>query len=117
LILEVLRKNGYVVLQARHGQEALDLLRNHKERIDSMITDLVMPQMGGRELAHALTPAHPDMKVLYMSGYPGNAISQQEISSSALAFLQKPFAPNTLAQKVREVLHPSEMPTTLRRSA
>jgi two-component system cell cycle sensor histidine kinase/response regulator CckA len=117
LISEVLEKNGYVVLQARHGQEALDLMRNYKEPIHLMITDLVMPQMGGRELARALVPAHPDMKVLYMSGYTDNEISEEEISSSSLAFIPKPFAPDTLAQKVREVLHPSEMPTKFRRSA
>lgn len=117
LISEVLRENGYVVLEARHGKDAIDLSRNCKEPIHLMITDLVMPKMGGRELAETLAPAHPDMKVLYMSGYANNAISQQEISSSSLAFIPKPFAPNTLAQKVREILHPPEMPTTFRRSA
>jgi two-component system, cell cycle sensor histidine kinase and response regulator CckA len=116
LISEVLRRSGYVVLQARHGQEALDLSRSHNDRINLMITDLIMPQMGGRELVNALAPAHPDMKVIYISGYPDNTISQQEISSSSVAFLPKPFAPNALVQKVRDILHPSGMPT-FRRSA
>ena len=117
LISEVLSKNGYVVLQARHGQEALDVTRNYKEPIHLMITDLVMPQMGGRELVLALASTHPDMKVLFMSGYPDDTITQEEISSSSLAFIPKPFAPDTLAQKVREVLDLSEMPTKFRRSA
>jgi CheY-like chemotaxis protein len=116
LISEVLRRNGYVVLQARHGMEALDLSSNHTDRINLMITDLIMPQMGGRELANVLAPKHPDMKVIYMSGYPNDAISQQEISSSSLAFIQKPFTPDILVQKVREVLHSSAM-TNFRRPA
>lgn len=117
LISHVLLQNGYVVLQAGQGQEALDLLRNYSERIHLMITDLVMPQMGGRELAHALATEHPDIKVLYISGYPDDTISQEEISSSSLAFISKPFGPDALLQKVREILHPSEMSAQLRRSA
>jgi two-component system, cell cycle sensor histidine kinase and response regulator CckA len=117
LISEVLLQNGYMVLQAGQGQEALDLLRNYSKRIHLMITDLVMPQMGGRELAHALAPEHPEIKVLYISGYPDDAIRQDEISSSSLAFISKPFGPDALLQKVREILHPSEKPTRLRQSA
>jgi two-component system, cell cycle sensor histidine kinase and response regulator CckA len=117
LISEVLSKNGYRVLQAGHGQEALDVTRNYKEPIHLMITDLVMPQMGGRELVLALTSTHPGMKILFMSGYLDDTITQEEISSSSLAFIPKPFAPDTLAQKVREVLDLSEMPTNFRRSA
>ena len=117
LISEVLGKNGYVVLQARHGQEALDVTCNYKAPIHLMITDLVMPRMGGRELVLALASTHPDMKVLFMSGYPDDTINQEEISSSNLAFIQKPFAPDTLAQKVREILDLSEMPRNFRRSA
>ena len=64
--------------------------------------------MGGRELVHVLAPPHPNMKILYMSGYPDNAISEEEISSSRLAFIPKPFAPDTLAQKVHEVLDQSD---------
>jgi two-component system, cell cycle sensor histidine kinase and response regulator CckA len=116
LISEVLRRSGYVVLQARHGMEALDLSRNHTEKINLMITDLIMPKMGGRDLANALAPKFPDMKVLYMSGYPDDALSQQEISSSSLAFIQKPFTPDTLVQKVREILHSPAM-TNFRRLA
>jgi len=117
LISEVLRKSGYVVLQARHGQDALDLSRDYTEPIHLMITDVVMPQMGGRELAQAIAPEHPDMKVLYMSGYPDDTITQEEISSSCLEFIPKPFAPDTLVQKVREVLLSSKISTRLRRSA
>ena len=106
LVCEVLRRNGYTVLPARDGREALLVSQNNGGRIDLIITDVVMPQMGGRELAKVVASAHPETKVLYMSGYVDKEISQKELSG--LAFIHKPFTPEALAQKVREVLgHPA----------
>ncbi len=69
-----------------------------------MVTDVIMPQMSGRELAERLTPMRPEMRVLYMSGYPDNTIVQHGILEAGTAFLQKPFTINALELKVREIL-------------
>jgi CheY-like chemotaxis protein len=108
LVCEVLRKNGYTVLPARDGREALMLAERNGGRIDLVVTDVVMPQMGGRELAKMLASFRPEIKVLYMSGYVDKEISQKEISG--LAFIHKPFTPDALAQKIREVLENNEKP-------
>ncbi len=100
---KVLRSKGYTVLEARHGGEALSICERYAGPIHLLVTDVVMPQMSGPELAHRLTPLRPEMKVLYMSGYMDEAIVHDGTLDSE-AFLQKPFAPEVLAHKVREVL-------------
>lgn len=101
---EILRDAGYHVLEARHGPEALILGRRHAGAIHLMLTDVVMPQMSGRELAEQLTPLRRDMKVLYMSGYTDDAIVHHGVLEEGTAFIGKPFTPSALARKVREIL-------------
>ncbi|ALA60458.1 PAS domain S-box protein [Nitrospira moscoviensis] len=103
LVHEALRLHGYTVLVARHGIEALLTGAKHLGPIHLLLTDVVMPQMSGPEVAEKLTAVRPDMKVLYMSGYPDHPVFSQGVKRET-AFLQKPFTPNVLMQKVREVL-------------
>jgi two-component system, cell cycle sensor histidine kinase and response regulator CckA len=104
LLCEVLQKNGYTVLSANNGREALRLVREHAEPIDLVITDMVMPEMGGRELAEALRELQPDTRVLYMSGYADSTEDVAELLSHGHAFIEKPFAPEALLHKLRDVL-------------
>jgi len=99
-----LQRQGYKVLEARHGGEALLLCERHPEPIHLLATDVVMPQMSGRELAERLLPLRPEMKVLYMSGYMDDAIVRHGLLDASVPFLQKPYTPAALATKVREVL-------------
>jgi two-component system, cell cycle sensor histidine kinase and response regulator CckA len=103
LAREVLRRHGYVVLEARHGVDALRLAERHPDNIHLMITDVVMPHMGGRELAERLVAVRPKMKVLFMSGYTDQAVMHRHLTPGS-AFLQKPFTPEGFARKVRSVL-------------
>ena len=80
------------------------MCKEFEGRIDLMITDVVMPGMSGRELAERLVSSHPTMKILYISGYTDDAVIRHGIISNEVAFLQKPFTPDNLARKVREVL-------------
>jgi two-component system, cell cycle sensor histidine kinase and response regulator CckA len=104
LAREVLQSQGYTVLEARHPGEALRFGAEHLGPIHLLVTDVVMPQMGGREVASRLAPRRPEMRVLYMSGYTDEAIVHQGVLDAGTAFLQKPFSVTGLAQKVREVL-------------
>jgi CheY-like chemotaxis protein len=90
------------VLEASDGLEALRVVERHQDSIDLIITDVVMPQMTGRELANRIRDTRPTLKILFMSGYPDHAVNR-EIDSNE-AFLQKPFAPDGLVRKVREIL-------------
>jgi response regulator RpfG family c-di-GMP phosphodiesterase len=101
---EALRLSGYDVLVARHGIEALLTGAKHMGPIHLLLTDVVMPQMSGPEVAEKLMVVRPDIKVLYMSGYPDHPVFSQGGVKRATAFLQKPFTPNVFTQKVREVL-------------
>jgi signal transduction histidine kinase len=101
---EVLRDRGYRVLEAKHGPEALKLERQHRGEIHLMLTDVVMPQMSGRELAEQLLLRRRDMKVLYMSGYTDDAIVHHGVLEEGTAFIGKPFTISALARKVREIL-------------
>jgi PAS domain S-box-containing protein len=103
LAREVLQRNGYTVLEASNGGEALLTCEQHQGPIHMMITDVVMPQMSGRQLVERLTPLCPHMKVMYMSGYTDNAILHAGLAPDE-AFLQKPFMPDGLLRKVRDVL-------------
>lgn len=100
----VLAKLGYTVIPAASPAEALRLAEAHRDGIDLMITDVVMPGMNGRALAEQLAPDFPKMKVLYMSGYTADVVAQRGILDEGVHFLGKPVGRDALAQKVREVL-------------
>jgi CheY-like chemotaxis protein len=104
LVRGVLEQGGYRVLVARNGEDALIVSEQHKGPIHLLVTDVIMPEMGGPELAEHLRPFHRAMKVLYISGYTDDAIVHHGVLGSTATFLQKPFTPDLLAQKVREIL-------------
>jgi two-component system cell cycle sensor histidine kinase/response regulator CckA len=101
---EVLEGAGYRVLEAASGFEALRLSSGHGGRLDLLLTDVVMPGMSGRELAERLAPVRPGMKVLYMSGHTDDAIFHHGVAQAGTGFLQKPFTPETLERRIRELL-------------
>ncbi|MGH7230704.1 MAG: ATP-binding protein, partial [Nitrospiraceae bacterium] len=103
LVRDTLCQQGYTVLEARHGLEALMAGARYLGQIHLLITDVVMPQMSGSDVAKRLVAERPHLKVLYMSGYTDDAIVHHG-ASDGTAFLQKPFTPDALVQKVREVL-------------
>lgn len=99
-----LRNKGYKVIEATSGEAALDLIRNATEKIDLLITDVVMPRMDGPRLAREVREIHPDMKVIFISGYTEDAFRQHLDSDSDIDFLPKPFSLKQLATKVRDVI-------------
>jgi PAS domain S-box-containing protein len=100
----VLESRGYKVLEARHGEEAVRMGSSHPGKIDLAMTDLIMPGLSGRNLVQQLQKIRPGIKVLFMSGYLDDALAKHGILESGLPFLQKPFTPDVLTTKVREVL-------------
>ncbi len=104
LVRKILRRQGYEVLEAANGQDALALCREHGQRVELLITDVLMPQMGGRELVERLQTQGHDMKVLYVSGYTDDATVYSGDLPAGTAFLQKPFTLGSLLDKVKEVL-------------
>jgi len=104
LLRNILEIEGYTVLVASHGSEALEICERHEGPLHLIITDVVMPGMGGRQLVERLTAECAEVKVLYMSGYTDDAIVHHGVLNPGVAFLQKPFTPDAVARKVREVL-------------
>lgn len=104
LTREVLENCGYDVIEASNGKRALSICKNRTEPIDLLLTDVMMPEMSGRELADRLVVLHPEMQVLYMSGYTQDAIVHRGTLEEGTNFIQKPFSPDALARKVRIVL-------------
>ena len=109
IVRESLRRNGYNVLIAVDGNEALQMASTYADPIHLLVTDLVMPNIGGRELAQRLTPLRPRMKVLFMSGYSEHSALDIEASSQSASVLQKPFSLDALARNVRRVLDEPEL--------
>ena len=108
LAKEYMESNGYTVLEARNGQEALEVARMHSGAIHLLMTDVVMPGLSGNELARELCALRPGIKVIYMSGYTDQAIVHHGILDPDTVLLQKPFTWNTLACKLRETLCPKD---------
>ncbi|HQU14080.1 MAG TPA: response regulator, partial [Thermodesulfobacteriota bacterium] len=104
LTREILSGNGYKVLEAGNGREALLLSEAHRGEIHLLLTDVAMPKMSGRELTERIRLQRPDLRILYMSGYTDDVILRQGVIEDGIPFLQKPFTPEALARKVREVL-------------
>ena len=104
LAQHILRRQGYTVLVAEDGPEALTILASHDDPVHLLLTDVVMPEMNGRELFARATESHPGLKVLYMSGYTASVIAHRGVLEEGTAFIQKPFNVQALAAKVREVL-------------
>jgi two-component system, cell cycle sensor histidine kinase and response regulator CckA len=104
LTRETLANLGYTIVEARHGAEALLVAAEYTDPIHLLLTDVIMPQVSGRELAERLAATRPGLRVLYMSGYTAGAIEQHGVLEAGTFFLQKPFTPAQLGRKVREVL-------------
>jgi two-component system, cell cycle sensor histidine kinase and response regulator CckA len=105
LIVGVLGSRGYRVLEATRGEEALRLCQRYDGDIDLAVVDVVMPEMSGPEFVRRLRPLCPKMRVLFMSGYTDEAIVHHGIDNNGLSFLQKPFLPDALSRKIRQVLN------------
>ena len=102
---QVLREQGYTVLESANGVEALRVAEERAgEELHLLLTDVVMPLMGGRELADQLKGLHPETRVLYTSGYTDDAIVDHSVLGTGADFIPKPFTPVSLARKIREVL-------------
>ncbi|MBE7211633.1 MAG: response regulator, partial [Gluconacetobacter diazotrophicus] len=104
LVCQVLSEHGYNVMCASNGAEAMRMSADHRGPIALLITDVVMPQMGGLELSRRLTAARPELKVLYVSGYSEDDMNEQGVLSPDVEFLEKPFTPQAITRKVREIL-------------
>jgi len=111
VIVEILGRQGYRVLDASHGNEALLIHEKHGGPIHLILVDVVMPGMSGSELAKRLAPLHPEIKILYMSGYTDNAIVHHGVLARGVNYIQKPFTMDGLTRKVRQVLDKDPRPT------
>ncbi|MDE3036136.1 MAG: response regulator, partial [Nitrospirota bacterium] len=100
----ILEQQGYSVVVASDGAEAIRAVERSRKRVDLLLTDVVMPGMSGLELAQRLAAVYPAMKVLYISGYPEGGITHHGVLDKGLAFLAKPFTPLMLLEKIRDVL-------------
>jgi CheY-like chemotaxis protein len=104
LTRDILEMNGYTVLEASDGRHAIELCRDYNGPLHLLLTDVVMPYINGRQLAEHLTQSFPELKVLYVSGHLGDSVSSESLIGPAAAFLEKPFTPESLAGKIRDLL-------------
>ena len=104
IVRDLLGQQGFLVLEARNGREALELAEKYSLPVHLLLTDVVMPEMGGKELADALRKLMPDLRVLFMSGYTRDAAFREEVAGGDRAFIQKPFSVGSLILKIREAL-------------
>lgn len=104
LVRGILRRAGYQVIEATSSGDAIVRCRDHDGQIHLLLTDVVMPRIGGHELSERLQPIRPTMKILFMSGYTENAIVRHGILELGINYLQKPITPDALLRKVRQVL-------------
>jgi len=105
VLCEFLESKGYKVLSAQNGGQAVDIAERHLGSIDVLVTDVIMPEIRGVELARRATELHPDIRVIFMSGYSEDALMENRLlSERSMTLIQKPFDPEELAQKIRESL-------------
>ncbi len=104
LVCDSLRTNGYTILEASNGNEAIEIFSKNSQKIDLILTDVIMPTMSGRKMVEILQKNHPGITALYMSGYTDDAIIKHGVLEPGMAYIQKPFSPKALIQKVQEVL-------------
>jgi two-component system, cell cycle sensor histidine kinase and response regulator CckA len=104
----ILRRSGYTVIEATNGVEALRICADPGVGIDAIITDMVMPELGGREFACALAEHRPGARLIFMSGYTEDAVTRQSLLEPGAAFIEKPFTPDALTAKLRGVLDAPE---------
>ncbi len=109
IVSDILEDSGYTLLEASCGSEALEICREHKDKIDLLLSDVVMPGMNGRELADQIEAMIPGIAVLFMSGYTDNAIQHHGILEQDTAFIEKPFTKFSLVRKIRDVLGQIEL--------
>src|SRR5262249_8649696 len=114
LVHTILEQYGYTVLESSNGREALLICQRHQGPIHLLVTDVVMPEMNGSDLARRLALLQPEIKVLFLSGYTNSAILRHGVLERDCAYLQKPFAPTTLVRKVRDVLDAPRQPAPAR---
>ena len=108
LTRRILTNSGYVVLEAAEGREALRIAEEHRGTIHLLVSDVVMPELSGQQLAEKLLALRPETKVLFLSGYTDDAVMRHGVLQEQVNFLQKPFLSATLSRKVREVLDGGE---------
>jgi two-component system cell cycle sensor histidine kinase/response regulator CckA len=104
LMRRILERSGYHVLEAEHGAQALERCQSHEGAIDLIVSDIVMPTMGGREMADRLQAVRPNSRLLFVSGFTDDEMIHREIILAGSAFLQKPFSPTSLVAKIGEML-------------
>ena len=104
MIKSTMEAEGYKLLEAEDGQEAIEISKSYDGDIHLLLTDVIMPKMNGRELANELQKDRPEMEVIFMSGYTDDAISHHGVLEPGVQFIQKPITPSVLAKKLREVL-------------
>ena len=114
IVRSSLELHGYTVLEAEHGASAIEVASRHVGKIHLLLTDMVMPVMGGLQLTDVLTAQRPELRVLYMSGYTDDEVLQHGLANATILLLQKPFDPDALVKKVREVLDQSPQVQPLR---
>jgi CheY-like chemotaxis protein len=113
LTVRMLRHHGYTVIEAANGEEALELYKQQPDnKIDLVITDVVMPLMGGKPLADQIRAIRPESKILFVSGYTDKILAHKDILEPGVGFLHKPYSPEMLIRKVHNLLTGSKSPVT-----